>query len=276
MDRHDDRAAAREQGHLERQGSFQFSRSASRSGRDLYAHRGRSYRLSGAQVEALKVAGVFRAVKAEDLRSRVYAGDQVVCDRDLKHLVAQRLVTIVRPKGSVQTHYVALTRGGLELVERQLSDNTRQTIYAGVVKVRELKHDSALYPMFQHAAADLERRGGVIKRVVLDHELKRVLNRDLQAIKKLPVNERGRRLDELAKAHSLRVVNGQIPLPDVRVEYEDDQGTPSFCDLEYVTENYRAGAISDKARAGFRLYGDGSGGRRGLRDEGLAESIISI
>jgi len=72
--------------------------------------------------------------------------------------------------------------------------------------------------------------------VILDYELKRDLNRDLVA--------RGQRKDDpeakesVALRHGLRVVDGKIPVPDVRVEYEESQHELTRVDLELATRHY--------------------------------------
>jgi hypothetical protein len=45
------------------------------------------------------------------------------------------------------------------------------------VKPQEVAHDAALYLMFQAEAAEIEKRGGTICRVVLDYELKKTSSR---------------------------------------------------------------------------------------------------
>jgi hypothetical protein len=52
-------------------------------------------------------------------------------------------------------------------------------IYHGLVKPREMKHDADHYRLYQKEAAGIVRGGGRPVRVLLDHELKRNLNRDL-------------------------------------------------------------------------------------------------
>jgi len=65
-------------------------------------------------------------------------------------------------------------------------------------------------------AERIARAGGRIDRVVLDFELKKSINRKLAKLSSLPEAERSQRRQEVAQEHGLRVVNGKIPIPDVR------------------------------------------------------------
>jgi hypothetical protein len=121
--------------------------------------------------------------------------------------------------------------------------------------------------------------------VILDDELKKSLNRELESLIKLPKDQQAAHLHEIASEHDLKVIDGKIPIPDVRIEYETEGGVLANRDLEYVTGNYRAEAIAEKVRAGFSLYAPrgfdrssgGSAGRRVRSDDpSLAAEIISL
>ena len=113
---------------------------------------------------------------------------------------------------------VTLTKAGHRLLKKsnQLPDD--QPIYHGLVKPREVKHDADLYRLYQKEAARIERSGGRPVRVLLDYELKRNLNRDL-ALAGTGKRRSGAQARNRRKAQ-LQVVNGKIPIPDLRVEYE--------------------------------------------------------
>jgi hypothetical protein len=63
------------------------------------------------------------------------------------------------------------------------------------------------------------------------------------------------RTREVAEKHHLKVVNGKIPVPDLRVEYETPELELRRVDLELATRDYRPRAMAEKASAGFSLYG---------------------
>jgi hypothetical protein len=50
------------------------------------------------------------------------------------------------------------------------------------------------------------------------------------------------------------VVNGKIPIPDLRIEYEDDCREIRRLDLEVATRDYRPQGLGEKAKAGFHLF----------------------
>lgn len=53
-----------------------------------------------------------------------------------------------------------------------------------------------------------------------------------------------------------KVVDGKIPLPDLRIEYESRDGERTKVDLELATDDYKPAQIAEKDRAGFRIYID--------------------
>jgi hypothetical protein len=229
--------------------------------RTAYELRDKKYRLNDLEARMLSDIGKFRSVEKDDLLRGIYKGQQEAFDRDLRHLHRQNLVRIVGPKGSL-TKYIALTKSAKQLAEKHLRTDPRQEIYAGAVKLRELKHDATLYRLYQKAASEIEQRGGRPVRVVLDYELKRNINRELAKTKELSRQQQQQRIRETAELQHLRVVGSKIPIPDLRIEYETPEGGRDRCDLEYVTEHYRDPSISEKRTAGFKLYGSEHRGRR--------------
>jgi len=228
--------------------------------RELYQLAGERYHLNPQQVRALGDVGSFRVLDVEDLARSVYAGRRDLAWRDLLQLQRQDLVTLLNPRrhrggATGRHHYVGLTKPGKRLTRRLLG-KPAQCLYVGGKKVREMRHDAALYRVFQRAEAQLADSGSRVLRVVLDNELKRALNRELAEAKRLTGEPRLARLQQIAERHQLRVVGDQIPLPDLRVEYETQDGQPNRLDIEYLTENYRARSIGQKAAAGFQLVAE--------------------
>jgi hypothetical protein len=228
--------------------------------RTVYELREKSYRLNDREAQMLSDIGAFRAIEKADLLCHIYKGGREVFDRDLHHLHRQNLVRIVGPKGSV-TKYIALAKPARELTEKYLRTNPHQQIYAGAAKIRELKHDATLYRLYQKVAREMEERGQKPVRIVLDYELKRDINKALAKTKELSRQQKEERIRQIAQENNLKVVNGKIPLPDLRVEYEHPDGERDMCDLEYVTEHYRARSLAEKSAAGFTLYGSDKRGR---------------
>jgi hypothetical protein len=242
--------------------------------RTAYELRDKNYRLNALETKMLSDIGKFRAIEKADLLRSIYKGQQEAFDRDLRHLHRQNLVRIVGPKGSV-TKYIALTKPAKQLTEKHLRSDPRQEIYAGAVKLRELKHDAALYRLYQKAASEIEQRGGRPVRIVLDYELKRNINRELAKTKDLSRQKQQQGIRETAEQQHLKVVGSKIPIPDLRIEYETPEGEREMCDLEYVTEHYRDRSITEKRAAGFKLYGSEHRGRRPYGPD-LVGGLISL
>ena len=58
--------------------------------------------------------------------------------------------------------------------------------------------------------------------------------------------------EEVARNYDLRVVDGKIPIPDLRIEYlNENDNEIQRRDLELATEHYHSRAFSEKARAGI-------------------------
>src|SRR3954466_9485343 len=116
--------------------------------------RDRSVELRESEVRILATTGAFRVVPAKDLldhRGRPSSSRK----GELRRLREEGLVE-ARPYvvGKEKTSLVTLTERGRELLEHHRIERgaVRQEFYAGVVKPRELAHDSQLYRAYLHAA----------------------------------------------------------------------------------------------------------------------------
>jgi hypothetical protein len=198
-------------------------------------------------------AGKFRALSIEDLEKYVYSGDRELMVRDLSNLERQGLIRRSSARYPDPLQVITLTRQG-EKFMRDVLRESEQEIYSGLKKVRELRHDTALYEIYIAKAQEIEEAGGKVKRVVIDYELKRKLNRDLNKVKGWAPSDDTKLKEEIGRKHSVPIVQGQFVVPDVRIEFEDRDGIEWRVDLEYLTETYRHGDISGKAQAGFALY----------------------
>jgi hypothetical protein len=243
--------------------------------RTVHRSRGRNYHLNSSQVTVMKDVGSFRTVTEESLQKHIYAGDRDRFRKDLRDLKDQGLVRVQSDTKQNQ-RYISLTRTGKTVTEERLHSNTDQVIYSGIVKRRELRHDAAIYEVYQKEARKISQSGGTPKRVVLDFELKKNVNRQLAKIQTLSPAERERQRKEIADAHELKIVNGKIQIPDVRIEYEPREHEQCKIDLECVTGHYKSGQIAAKKSAGFTLYNQDSRGRSAERGEDLVGEVISL
>jgi hypothetical protein len=244
-----------------------------------YYVRDRAYLLRNSEMYSLKEIGKFRVIAATDLAKYAYEGSRERMDKDIRRLSRESLVTDktigISHKKTIRV--VTLTKAGHRLLKKtnQLPDG--QPIYHGLVKPREVKHDADLYRLYQKEAARIERGGGRPVRVLLDFELKRNLNRDLARLG--PGKDDPDRKREVAEKHQLKVANGKIPVPDLRVEYETPELELRRVDLELATRDYRPRAMAEKASAGFSLYGrseDASRLRRVLDEREITARILTL
>jgi hypothetical protein len=244
-----------------------------------YYVRDRAYLLRDSEMHSLKEIGKFRVIPVSDLAKFAYGGNREQMDKDIRRLARQSLVTdkTVEISQKKTLRVVTLTKAGHRLLTKtnQLPDD--QPIYHGLVKPREVKHDADLYRLYQKEAARIERSGGRPVRVVLDYELKRNLNRDLALLG--PEKDDLDRKSQVAEKHHLQVVNGKIPVPDLRIEYETPELELRHVNLELATRDYRPRAMAEKAAAGFSLYGrseDASRLRRVLDEHEITAGILTL
>jgi len=227
--------------------------------------RGRAYSLNGTETRALAAIGAFRVVPEDALvRGDGGAG---LRSADLRHLADQGLVTqeTITDAGGAR-HVLTLTADGqavLEAHQRPDADGRQQAYSAGVVNARQLPHDVELYRVFREEADRIEREGGRVRRVILDDELKHdyqtFLHRDDR-----PVDaDLHRDRQAFAEANDLPVYRGHLELPDLRIEYETDDGRLAHRDVELVTEHYSRGQLAGKSHAGFVCYRAGRGRQGG-------------
>jgi hypothetical protein len=244
-----------------------------------YYVRDRAYLLRESELRTLTEVGRFRVVAAPDLAKYGYAGDDARMERDIARLEGQWLLkeTTLEISQKKTLRVLTLTKAGEKLLRKTSRLPEDQAIYHGLVKRREAKHDADLYRLYQKESSRIERTGGRPRRVILDYELKRDLNRDLSKLN--PEKDKADAKERIAEKHGLRVVDGKIPVPDVRIEYETAQGELSRVDLELATQHYRPRGLTAKAKAGFGLYSrpeDASRLRRVLDDRELTAGIFSL
>ncbi len=114
------------------------------------------------------------------------------------------------------------------------------------------RHDADLYRLYHKVAREIADVGGKVRRVVLDYELKQELFRKLSRVD--PNKELAYERIRVANEYDLKVVNDKIPVPDLRIEYEDESRELRRLDLEIATRDYRPQGLAEKAKAGFHLF----------------------
>ena len=249
--------------------------------REKYQDRDRIYSLRTSEIQTLAEVGKFRVVSVDDLAECAYAGDRGRMATDFRNLSEQGLIqrrgTSALKKEARQV--LTLTKQGERLIRRHGFVLDDQAIYSGLVKPKEADHDSALYRLYQKAAAEIESKGGKVLRVQLDYELKEQLYRKLRRAKLKDKNEAFHLKNGYAQQMYLPVVNGKVSFPDVRIEYANQDLEISRVDLELATGHYHAGHLAEKAQAGFQIYArsEDAPGLRRVRDEReIMTSILSL
>ncbi len=175
------------------------------------------------------------------------------------------------------TRVLALTKQGHRLLSRGNLLPRDQSTYHGFAKPKEARHDADLYRLYYKVAREIESKGGRVVHVKLDYELKRKLYHDLERTARDTDMETAK--NEVAERHHLKTVHGKIAVPDVRIEYVQDDMMIQRRDLELATDHYRPRGLAAKARAGFQIYArraDVDRLRRIRDDRELSAAIFSL
>jgi hypothetical protein len=220
------------------------------------------YRLRESEARTLATVGAFRVVRADDLQTMRSSRD--AWTGDLRALAEQGLVqarTVEVNRTSIAI--VVLTREGKQLLETHRADGEgrSQAFHAGLVKPRELAHDSQIYRLYQAEAEHIDAEGGRVSRVVLDYELKHDYQTFLNRADRPADATRDEDMAAFAAATGLPIVDGHLELPDLRIEYESVEGRVEYRDVELVTEHYSRSQLAGKCAAGFALYRAAGAGR---------------
>lgn len=238
--------------------------------RTKYVDRDRTYALRHSEVHTLTEVGKFRVVGVEDLARFAYANDRARMESDLRSLQRQGLVeqrgTSAMKKQS--GHVLTLTKQGARVVRRRGCLPEDQAIYSGFVKPKEAEHDADLYRLYHKAAGEIEHKGGKVRQVQLDYELKEKLYERLGRAQARGDGDTQRRKETFARDLNLPVVHGKVSFPDLRIEYATQDMEIARVDLELATRHYHSGHLAEKANAGFQLYArsEDVAGLRRVRD----------
>ncbi|HEX2715244.1 MAG TPA: hypothetical protein VHM88_23950 [Candidatus Acidoferrales bacterium] len=250
--------------------------------RTKYADRNKQYSLRDSEIHTLGEVGKFRVVAVNDLAEFAYNGDRSRARNDIENLASQGLLTqtTIADLEHNATPVLTLTKEGHKLLSRGKVVPSNQATYHGLKKPKEAFHDADLYRLYHKVSDEIESRGGKVLRVQLDYELKQELYSRLARL------SAGKRADadairkEVAGHFHLKVVSGRIPIPDLRIEYVNENDNEiQRRDLELATEHYRPRGLSEKARAGFEVYARPSetDRLRRIRDEReLSAAIFSL
>ncbi|SRR6266568_3649091 len=216
----------------------------------------------------LAETGRFRVLALKDVVQTIYSGDEQAARSDLRYLQKQGLVTLdivnARRDGRARPverfEVVSLTDSGERVASAANRIEQGQRLYHGLVKPREVEHDTQIYRAYRKEAERITAQGGEHLRVRLDFELKAEVQKAIYQLRK---SEPDREIDSIKQAvaeqQQLPLVDHQIQIPDARIEYDLDQGSHTgFSDIEVITAAYHPGHLRLKVQAGFHLYASSS------------------
>lgn len=231
---------------------------------------------------ALADVGVHRAVAYRDLVDAHFGGNPYAARRGVDKLTRAGLLEETKakgPRGGTFTVLTATARGAetARKLARRRGLDARQQTWSGLGRKPDLDHDLAIYRACRDARERIADRKGVVSRIRLDAELRRLIARRAERVRATrgPAaahRERRRAAGELGLPVR---EDGRVLYPDAQIEYQTEDGRdPGRVNIEVATEHYREGAVAEKARAGFAVYAANRGARStvasGLRKAGLA------
>jgi hypothetical protein len=198
----------------------------------------------------------------KDAAEGLYAGNERALRSDLRFLKDRGLTSVDivnarrdgRSRSVERIEVITLTRAGEKLARVSDSFSLHQKLYHGLVKPREAEHDAQIYRAYQRAWQKIEKEGGGSNPcVLLDFELKSQVQKAIHAARKAePERDMIEIKQQVAAEQQLPLIDGQIQIPDARIEYELDQGSRTgFSDIEVVTAAYRTGHLRAKAQSGL-------------------------
>jgi hypothetical protein len=247
--------------------------------RTQYRDRGKTYSMRDSEIHTLSEVGKFRLAATGDLAEFAYNGDRPRMENDVENLARQGLMrqTVIADTEHNPTQVVTLTKEGRKLLCRGKILPSSQATYHGLKKPKEAFHDADLYRLYHKVSDEIECRGGRVLRVQLDYEMKQELYARLARASQDKNQDPGTLRKEIAERYHLKVVSGKIPIPDLRVEYvNENENEVQRRDLELATDHYRPRELSQKARAGFQIYArHGETDRlRRIRDDRELSAVI--
>ena len=216
--------------------------------------------------ELLELLGTYRVVSRRSVVGHCFDGHPFAAARTLPVLVEKGLIAIHMLRAGGRGYQVlSLTGAGRDRAgfgarrrrrERGGEDDAEsQRYWTGLADLRQLRHDHHVFEAVMRDTEDVRRRGGRIRRVRLETELRGVLasaGETARGSDGVEGAERARR--EAAMRIGLRTFAEGVPLPDALVEIEDVDGARSVRAVEVVTGSYTHTQVRQKRLAGFRLY----------------------
>lgn len=226
--------------------------------------------------KVLTDVGKFRVIATRDLAESVYEGRTKQMHQDLRYLREQGLVEVdaIRARrdgrgGRVERiEVITLTKDGWSVARQTSGLPDDQKLYYGMVKPREVEHDTQIYRAYQKEVERIEKDGGSNLRIKLDFELKSEVQKAIYAERKAdPRRDMAEIKKDVAERFELPFVDQKIQIPDARIEFDlprnvsqeaDDRSRTGHADIEVLTAAYRPGHLRAKSQTGFHMYASSS------------------
>ena len=218
---------------------------------------------------ALMDISAHRVVALDDLAAVHWAGHRYAARAGLQQLKREGLVHELRTdSGNVMIATKAGAKAAAAEARRCDGWSDGQAFWSGGPRREDLQHDAGVYRAVLAAREQLAAHGIHRIRIRIDRELKEQVfraaeNAGIRAVQGVGGQRRQLILRQAAaeerrrQAAALELPTdemGRTQFPDVQVEFERD-GQTTRVNIEVVSDQYRAGAIMAKARAGFVLHG---------------------
>ena len=218
----------------------------------------------------LREVGLYRCASHSDLVEAHFSGNRFAATKGLERLVrsgAMRPHQARGPNGGAFTVYT-LTKSGAALAQRlavKRGLDPEQRAWSGMVKPREAAHDADVAKACRKEIEALTARGGQLRRILIDAELKGILAKRSEAARvKAGKKEADRARREAAAELRLPCDDqGHVQIPDAQIQYVDESGNIGRVNVEVTSDQYHVSHLQAKSAAGFSMHGSGKGGHGG-------------
>ena len=215
--------------------------------------------------QAVIDVATYRVVSVRDLVDERFGGNAFAARKGIDELKRAGLLKedTVQLRSGKSFKVLTATEKGRQQA-REHSPGSEQRYWAGLVKPAELRHDAAVYRAARNEIQMLERRGGRVKRIRIDHEMKSQVARATERARAKGGREAAQKAKvEAAQALALPIdEKGRVHYPDAQIEYENAMGETGRVNVEVTSGEYRGHDIRAKAVAGFSLHANGQAAAR--------------
>ena len=235
-----------------------------------YTPSGKSESFERRTTRAMADVGIYRSVSFRDLAKARFDGHPYTTRRAVDRMVKGGLMREHEAKGPKGGTYKVLTltqagAGRARLCAQELGLDKNQKTWAGLVKSRELSHDTAIYRAARIEQEKLTQQGAVLMRVRIDAEMKKEIARATETARARAGKEAADAARfQAAEDMGLPVKDGEVLYPDAQLEYMDIEGRTGRVNVEIATASYRGKSIAAKAAAGFQMHGNGAQAERAI------------